>query len=372
MSAEKGIQGRVREGVTVVQSLHVEGKNGLLSGGYPHATMTARELLGFLRQHEGIAKDTKISVIGVGATAGLWDEITYDGENLLRVFGSETGIRSEPLDLDTKISFSQIALSYVEGLTRTIRVDAINASGKSDEETYEINNGGTFKALLEKIGGINSSVITITAKTDHIKTRAVCPVIEETGQKVTPTLPLGAMVAGSVVIRDGDRIINTYLKNPQNERAIEEAKQKAVTNGWQVQNIKVQDIRERRTDTLEEIRMVGVITGTGSGENKALTGIHFHCKHGHVLALGNLKDVEIQVTPVAETKILLPERTQAGELIWHNALSQRDVDGPVKMAQRLWRARQESHETHQQVSREAGQWARRYNAESRQGEAVLQ
>lgn len=297
----------------LIQSLPVEGKGGLLEGGFTH-TMTARELIEVLGTCHGIPRHEKFKVTGVGATESLGDEITYMGDKLYIVSGESGKIETRELDLDTKISFSQIALQSVEGLSKKVHFDKITAPN-SDKEAHEINHGGAFGELLKAIGGESSAVVSVSAKTEYMKSRAVCPIVKETGKKISPAVGLKTMIMGGEI---NDEVSGT----------------RTVTG---------QTILEQSFESPETIGMVGIITGQNMAENVPLKGLHVHCKYGHVLDLGELRDVDVEVTPIDKTFILLPERNKAGKQVWHTALQEEHLPSLTNFQQltKAWLKRKE-------------------------------
>ena len=291
----------------LVQSLTVEGGGGLLEGGCTY-TMTARDLINVLARYYKIPKDQPIKVIGVGATESLGDEITYMGENLYVISGDTGKIETKRLALDTKISFSQIGLQAIDGVSQQLQFPIIKAP-RSDRNAHEINRGGVFKELLKAIGDETSAVVEITANTQYIKSRAPCNIVKETGKRLSPAAGLKTMILGGTV---KDKQGNTLT-------------------------VPGQTVWEQSFDRPESIKMVGIITGKNLAENKILEGLHLHCKYGHILDLGELTEVKVQVTPVSKTFILLPERTKDGKFIWHTALQNEHLES-LKYTQKLFRA----------------------------------
>jgi hypothetical protein len=290
------------KGTYLIQTLPVEGKGGLLEGGYKH-TMTAKELLDLVRSCHGIPKNKPLKIIGVGATESLGDEITYMGDKLYLISGENGKIQTHELDPKTKISFSQVALQPKEGPTKTVHFDSI-AAPNSEKDTHEINHGGAFGELQKKIGDVSSSVVNITAKTKYIKSRAVCPIVKETGKKISPAVDLNTMIKGGTV---------------ENE------------NG--TCTITPQTILEQSFDYPKTIGMVGIVTGRNMVENVILKGLHLHCQYGHVLDLGDLSDVIIEVTPVTKTFIMLSKKDNTGKSVWHTALQEEDLPSLIKFQQ---------------------------------------
>lgn len=272
----------------IIQSLPVEGKNGLEEGGYTY-TMTARELIDILKEKYEIPPSESIKVTGVGATEFLGSELTFMGEKLYVISGENKEITTKELDVNTKVSFSQIGLTptHENPSGQTKHFKHISAEN-SDKNVHEINHGGAFKKLLEEIGGEQSAVLTVSAELKYIKTRAVCP-------NVNFTTKLTKMILGDPELK-----------------------------------ISPQTVKEQKFSDWQRIEFSGIITGKNMLENKILKGLHLHCEHGHVLDLGELRNVIVKSTSASKIFILLPEENKNGKRHWHIALLKEDEGNVIK------------------------------------------
>lgn len=245
----------------LIQSLPIEGKNGFEEGGYTH-TVTANELIDSLHQFHPDEKN--IEVIGLGATAGLKGEVAYINGKLFETFSNNGKVETREISKDSKISFSQIALRFIEGLTKTQKHEKIHAE-----------NGSAYLQLLKAIGEESTKAVTITAKTKSLTSRAVCPPKDSKGNIVSPAESFANMT-------------------------------------------KHQAILEQNFETPQTIKMVGVVTGNNETENQLVKGLHLHYQGGHVLDFGELSDVTIEATPISKTLILQPQKGLENKQIWHS------------------------------------------------------
>lgn len=285
----------IMHGAILLQTLPVEGDSGLLHGNYTY-TMTVAELLERLREVNGLEKDVPVNVIGVGGTESLGSEVTYMGDKLYHITGKGNKIKTKEIDPRTRISFSQVALVPQKSEAQQYHFKKITAP-RSDKKTHEINTGGAFAQLLKKIGDDTSKVVYITAKTRHIKTRAIRGIIPEKGHKLPTAIHLDNMIKGGTFLNENGSVVN----------------------------ISPQTVQDKHYKKPQEITMVGIVTGKDMLENIPLKGLHVHCQQGHVLDLGSLEDVTVHVFPIEQTLIRTMEKDSKGDAIWRNAMQKANL-----------------------------------------------
>ena len=247
---------------TLVQSIKISGtKPNLIYGGYGKV-ISVGDFLNHVRHSNNINETENPDFIGLGTTCALGDEMTYNGNKITKIFAdNHNKISQKTMHLDEFISFAQVSVFNAQNIQRFFLKSIVNSNKLNSQNVHEINKNGIFKQIISFVANLeglknepeNSYIIRINAKAKYLKVRAVHSKIKETGGKI---------------------------------------------------DILSHVVEEKNFSKETEIIFSGIITGTNDVEAKILQGLHLHCEYGHVLDLGDLEDVQIELQKI-DKKIIL-------------------------------------------------------------------
>jgi|GEM_PF-6662356 len=262
----------------LIQTLPAEGDISLRNGNFT-STISLKDLKHVLRGKYHLSHDTPLRIVGVGAMDCLCFEIAFLGEKVYKIFKQGDTFQWEEIDDTGLISFSQVAIENVPGVTKKVTFPHVTVDGTTDKTIFE-----RIQTLL---GHEKTFSLKMKTKLTYIKSRAVCPIIKETGKKITPSAGFDTMFFGGRIIRDGKTL-----------------------------TIQAPDELVKHFETPETIEFTGVLTGNDLKENELLKGLHIHCLYGHVLELGDLIECEIHYTPISQCLVLEPGKDPKTESSW--------------------------------------------------------
>jgi hypothetical protein len=311
---------------TLVQTMPVscEDNNVCLEQGGYYAIMPAQDFTSKVKSLSAVDDNKigkeKINIIGIGATKGLGDEITYAGHKIYKIYSDDKSIKTTDLNPKELISFSQAGI--IDGLSdNAFEYDLAKISAESNNkiDVHEINHNknSVFSKILKEVAKLENAssdqprksyLIEITAKATYVKVRAVNSMIEQTNKKSDRAFDLMTHITGGYIIYDQNNKFVASISNAKiaKDKSWLEKITKYQNSGYKILNIKAQSIKEIDL-AKKKITMYGIITGSDFTKNKLLQGLHLHYSGGHILDLGTIYDVKMKIRGFKNAVILSPD-----------------------------------------------------------------